>query len=208
MWKSQYGRGMSRVPRKRMSQRGSQFNWVAAVVPNTRGGRRAHPPKVLSMINTLKINKKELQLALMSAISATANAAMVFSRYARLTDKKILNTPYIVEDKITTLKTKDLLNSVEAILGKELFSLAIKTKKVRSGKGKLRGRKYKSNQGLLLVIGEKDKIKTTAFDIITSKSLGVNDLAQGSPGRITIYTESAIKELGEKFKWNQKQELD
>jgi large subunit ribosomal protein L4e len=200
VWKSQYGRGMSRVPRKRMSQRGSQFNWVAAVVPNTRGGRRAHPPKVMSMVNTLKINKKELKLALMSAISATANAAMIVARYATLKNAKVTTAPFIVEDKITKLKTKELITSVEAILGKELFNLALQKKKVRSGKGTLRGRKYKSNQGLLLVVGDKESVKTTAFDVITAKSLGVNDLAQGAPGRITIYTESAIKHLGEKFK--------
>ena len=34
----------------------------------------------------------------------------------------------------------------------------------------------------------------------TVKNLGVNDLAKGGLGRITIYTEEAIKELGEKLK--------
>jgi len=45
VWRSGYGRGMSRIPRKVMSRRGSQFNFVAAEVSSTRGGRRAHPPK-------------------------------------------------------------------------------------------------------------------------------------------------------------------
>ena len=60
VWKSGYGKGISRVPRKVMSKKGSQFNWVGAEVSAMRGGRRAHPPKILSMINTNKINKKEL----------------------------------------------------------------------------------------------------------------------------------------------------
>ena len=59
VWKSQYGRGMSRIPRKVMSRRGSQFNWVGAQVPSAVGGKRAHPPKVISRINTKKINKKD-----------------------------------------------------------------------------------------------------------------------------------------------------
>lgn len=200
VWKSQYGRGMSRVPRKKMSRRGSQFNWVGAVVPNTRGGRRAHPPKVVSRIDNLKINKKELLLALKSAISATANAKMIVARYEKLKDKKITSVPFVVENKIIELKAKALIESVKKILGEELSKLAIQKKSVRSGKGKLRGRKYKSNQGLLLVVGEKDKLKTTAFDVVDAKKLSVNDLAQGQPGRITIYTESAIKYLGEKLK--------
>src|SRR3989338_11600515 len=63
VWRSGYGRGMSRVPRKIFSQKGSQFNWQAAEIPSARGGMRAHPPKVLGMINTKKINKKEKNIA-------------------------------------------------------------------------------------------------------------------------------------------------
>ena len=200
VWKSQYGRGISRIPRKNMSRRGAQFNWVGAVVPNTRGGRRAHPPKVAKRLNNLKINKKELPLALKSAISATANPKIISERYEKLRNKKITSVPFVVENQITKLKSKALLESVKKILGENLSKLAIQKKSVRSGKGKSRGRKYKSRQGLLLVVGEKDKIKTTAFDVISAKKLGVNDLASGNPGRITIYTEDAVKFLGEKLK--------
>ena len=91
VWKSGYGRGRSRIPRKMMSRRGSQFNWVGAEVSSTRGGRRAHPPKILSMINTKKINKKEMKIAMASAISATADEKQVVGRYKRLKGKKIEN---------------------------------------------------------------------------------------------------------------------
>ena len=49
VWQTHYGRGISRIPRKIMSRRGSQFNWVGATVPQAVGGRKAHPPKILSM---------------------------------------------------------------------------------------------------------------------------------------------------------------
>jgi len=201
VWKSGYGKGQSRVPRKMMLRRGSQFNWVAAEIPSVRGGRRAHPPKVLSMINLKKINKKELKIALMSAISATAIEKKINERYDRLKDKKIEKTlPFIVESNFTLLKIKELISSLKKILGNDLFELALKKKSVRAGKGKLRGRKYKSTAGLLLVTGEKEKLKTKSFDIKTVRELGVNDLAKGGPGRITLYTEEAIKELREKLK--------
>ncbi len=200
VWKSGYGRGASRIPRKVMSRRGSQFNWVGAEISSVRGGRRAHPPKILSMINTLKINKKELKIALISAISATANEKEITERYGRLKDKRIERLPLIVESKIVKLKTKDLISSLKEVIGKTLFELALKKKSVRSGKGKLRGRKYKSNAGLLFVMGEKEKLKTNAFEVKDVKSLGVTDLAKGGPGRLTLYTEQAIKELGEKLK--------
>jgi large subunit ribosomal protein L4e len=198
VWKSQYGKGISRIPRKIMTRKGSQFNWVGAEVSNTRGGRRPHPPKVMSMVNRLKVNKKELKIALESALSATIDAKFIVKRYATLKDKKIENVSFVVESKLATLKAKELVSSLKKILGENLFGLAVQKKSIRSGKGKLRGRKYKSNAGLLLVIGNKEKLKTTAFEVVSAKKLGVNDLASGGVGRLTVYTEEAIKNLGEK----------
>lgn len=200
VWKSSYGRGISRIPRKIMSRKGSQFNWVGAEVSATRGGRRAHPPKILSMINTKKINKKELKIALISAISATANGKSIIKRYERLENKKIEGLPLIVESKFISLKTKELISSLKKILGEQLFELALKNKSVRSGKGKIRGRKYKSNAGLLLVTGKDEKLKTKAFEVRNTGILGINDLARGGLGRLTLYTQQAIRELGDKLK--------
>ena len=199
VWKNSYGRGMSRTPRKIMSRRGSQFNWVGAEVPNTVGGRRAHPPKIISMINTKKINKKEITIALKSALSATANEKIVIKKYEKLSGKKITGLPFVVESKIVSLKTKDLLSSLKDILG-ESFDVAAKKRKIRSGIGKMRGRKHKKNAGLLLVTGKDEKIKTNAIDVKNAKELNVTDLAKGGIGRLTMYTEKAVNELGEKLK--------
>lgn len=200
VWKSSYGRGISRIPRKVMSRRGSQFNWVGAEIASTVGGRRAHPPKVLSMINTKKINKKELKTALISAISATAKEEEIAKRYLSLRNEKIKNLPFVVESKLVSLKTKELISSLKKILGEKLFELVLKKKKIRKGKGKLRGRKYKRNAGLLLVTGKNEKLKTNAFEIANTRNLSVIDLARGGLGRLTLYTEQAIKDLGEKLR--------
>lgn len=200
VWKSQYGRGMSRIPRKVMSRRGSQFNWMGAEIPSAVGGKRAHPPKVISKINTKKVNKKELKIAFESALSASADGKRVSKRYKRAKDKKIEAVPFVVESKISDLKTKNLISSIKKVLGKDLFELAVPKKKVRKGKGKLRGRKYKKSAGLLIVIGNKERIKTKTFDVVSVKNLGVSDLSRGGLGRLTLYTEQAIKDLREKFK--------
>ena len=197
VWKTQYGHGISRIPRKIMSRRGKRFTWVGATIPSAVGGRRAHPPKVLSRINTKKINKKESKIALMSALSATANEKAITSRYEKLKGKKVENLPLVVESKIVSLKTKNLVESLKKVLGNQLFDLVLKKKTVRSGKGKMRGRKYKSNAGLLLVIGKDEKLKANAFDVKNIKELSVMDLANGGVGRLTLYTENAIKNLGE-----------
>ncbi len=200
VWKSGYGRGSSRVPRKILLRRGSQFNWVGAEVASTRGGRRAHPPKTITMINTSKINKKEMKTALASALSATTNRKIVTSKYEKLTEKDIENLPLIVESKIVSLKTKDFIFSLRKILGEKLFSIVSKKKKIRSGKGKLRGRKYKSNAGLLIVTGSNEKLKTRVIEAKKVNNLSIIDLAKGGLGRLTLYTENAVKELGEKIK--------
>ena len=199
VWRSGYGRGQSRVPRKIFSQRGSNFNWEASDVPSTKGGRRAHPPKSISMINTLKINKKELSLALLSAISSTANKKEIVKKYKTVEEDELKNIPFVVDSKIYSLKTKKLIESLNKILGESLFELAVKKKSVRSGKGKLRGIKYKSNAGSILVLGKDENIKTNILDVQHAKDLGINDLAKGGAGRLVIYTEKAIKDLKERF---------
>jgi large subunit ribosomal protein L4e len=197
VWKSQYGRGMSRIPRKKMSRRGSQFNWVGATSPNTRGGRRAHPPKATAMVNTLSINKKEYSLALLSALSATADKDYLIKKYERV-EKTDSQVPFIVDSKLATLKAKELQSSLKNILG-DLFEVAIQKRAIRAGKGKLRGRKYKKNAGMLLVIGNDEKVRSSLIDVIKVHELGVVDLAKGGLGRLTVYTEKAIEELNSRL---------
>ena len=199
VWRSGYGRGQSRIPRKIMSRSGSQFNWVGAEVSSTRGGRRAHPPRAISMVMQNKINKKEARLALIAALSATADKISVSKKYGRIDEKEIKELPIIVEDKITSLKTKEFLNALKNTLGEGLFSVALGKKTIRSGRGKRRGRKYKQGAGVLIVLGKKENMKANIADTRNSENLGITDLAAGGPGRLTIYTEQAIRELQEKF---------
>lgn len=200
VWGTHYGRGISRVPRKTMWRRGTQFYWIAAGAPHVKSGFRAHPPKIISMLNRNKINKKELKIAFISALSATANEKFLKKKYSSLEDAKIDKLPVVVEERITGLNTKELLNSLKKILGEKLFEVAISKKSVRSGKGKLRGRKYKKTAGLLLVLGENEKMNAKAVETKKVPNLSVIDLAKGSPGRIVAYTENAINELNKGLK--------
>jgi large subunit ribosomal protein L4e len=84
---------------------------------------------------------------------------------------------------------------LKKILGEKLFDIAISKKSVRNGKGKMRGRKYKKTAGLLLVTGENESIKTKSVETKNVQNLSVTDLAKGSPGRLVLYTEAAIKFL-------------
>ena len=202
VWKTHYGQGISRIPRKIMSRRGSRFNWIGAEISSTVGGRRAHPPKILSMVNSKTVNKKEMRIALFSALSATANERYILKKYSSLEklDKKV---PFVIS-RFEKIKTKELLDGLKKILGKTLYNLSLKRRSVREGRGKSRGRKYKSTAGLLIVLGDKEKLKTNSFEVSNVKKLGVNNLAKGGLGRLTIYTEQAIKDLKDKFKEKKK----
>ena len=188
-WGSHYGRGMSRLPRKTLWRRGTQFYWVAAEVSGTRGGRRAHPPKGIG--KEKKINKKEIEIALNSGLAATANESYILQRYESL-DKLTIKPPIVVESKLDKVKTKDMLKMFKEIFG-NLYHLILKNKKIRTGKGKLRGRKYKTNAGLLLIKGKDEKIKMKGLNIKSISEINIEDLYP--LGRLALYTEKAIEEL-------------
>ncbi len=191
-WKGHYGQGRSRAPRKTMWRRGTNFYWVGAEVSGARGGRKAHAPELNKSFP--KLNKKEKILALNSCLAATMSKEHIIKRYSGISDFEN-KMPIIIEFGSEKLKTKSFIDLVKKILG-ENYEIAFKKKRVRSGRGKTRGRKYKSNAGLLLVKAEKEKIKLNGIDLVSLSDLKVSDLYP--LGRITFYTEEAIKEMGAK----------
>jgi large subunit ribosomal protein L4e len=78
-----------------------------------------------------------------------------------------------------------------------------KIKKIRAGKGKRRGRKYKKKKSILFIVSEDKGISKVVKNIPGSdfslvKNLNAELLAPGThAGRLTIWSESAIKKLGE-----------
>jgi large subunit ribosomal protein L4e len=185
------GHGVARVPRIKEGRR-------AARVPQARGGRRAHPPRVEKKWK-LKINKKEKLLALKSAIAATSREELVSARGHKFSSK----IPPIVEDEIEKLeKAKEIK---DFLLSAGLWDDVerAKKRKVRSGKGKLRGRKYKKKKSILFVVKNMDGFGKAAsnfpgIDVVPVDELSVEHLAPGThPGRLTVYTKGSIKKLEE-----------
>jgi large subunit ribosomal protein L4e len=200
------GRGISRVPRKIMFRRKPQgFYWQGAVIPGTRGGRQAHPPKPLK--RKLKANKKEKFLALLYALSAVANKDIVAKRYERLKQsiEKMPNLPIIfdIPDIGQKLKKAKEIKQIVSSLEPYFDGILYKEKKIRAGKGKVRGRRYKSSAGLLLIASSNEaaRVKTAAIDIVSADKLGIKHLAPGNqPGRLTAFTLAGLKQLDERIK--------
>jgi large subunit ribosomal protein L4e len=185
-WKGHYGMGISRVPRKVMWRRGTQFFWIAAEVANVRGGRRAHPPKLSR--SEKKLNAREVSLAMSSALAATANKNFVERRYSSI--GKVETAPFVIESLPN--KTSELISSLKNIFGSS-FHLVLKHASVRSGKGKTRGRKYKSNAGLLILVSPDEKPRFSGLDIVPMNQVVISDLFP--LGRLTLFTKKALDEL-------------
>ena len=195
-YRGSYGIGISRVPRKVMSRRGTRMNWVGAFAPGTVGGRRAHPPKAEKVWDK-KINKKEKKKAIRSAIAATVSKEYVKQRGHIIPNEY----PFVLESNIeSTSKTSQAKNTLEK-LGLKNELERVSERKIRAGKGKSRGRKYKTKRGILLVVSDKcNLLKAVAnmqgVEVCRVKELNTEMLAPGGlPGRLTLFTDKSIKIL-------------
>jgi len=74
-------------------------------------------------------------------------------------------------------------------------------KKIRAGKGKMRGRKYKKKKGPLIVVSKDCKLMKSAcnipgIDVCEVKNINAKILAPGAvPGRLTLWSNAAVKLL-------------
>ncbi len=189
-----YGHGWTRTPKKVMMRRGTQFSFVADKAPHTRKGRVAHPPLVEKVFEE-KINKKERLLAIRSAISATVNKELVLNRNHAV---EKVDIPIVVDGAESISKAKDVEKLLLNIGLKEELERA-SVKKVRAGKGKMRGRRYKTRKGPLFVVsGDCPLMKASSslpgVESIDVKNLNVTLLAPGGvAGRLTIWTKESIE---------------
>ena len=191
------GHGISRAPRIK----GSGFPTARNVgrVPFAKGGRRAHPIKTEKIVKK-KINKKVNKLSLISAISASGDLDWVKNR-GHLIDK-VPEIPLVIDDKIQTVKKTKLMYSILSELGLEDELVKVKEgKKIRGGKGKRRGRKYKNKKSILVVIKDdfgivKASRNIPGVDVIKFENLSIANLAPGGlSGRLILWTQSAFNDL-------------
>lgn len=191
------GLGIARVAR--VKERGQR----AAFIPFAVGGRATHPPVVEKKIEK-KIPRKEMRLALRSAVAATASKEIVAAR-GHMVDE-VPDFPLVVVNEIQSLKkTKEVEEAFIHIgVWPDIFRVK-ESRKVRAGKGKMRGRKMKQAVGPLIVVARNEGIAEAArnlpgVDIASVDNLNVELLAPGThPGRLTVWTNSAFEKADKLF---------
>jgi large subunit ribosomal protein L4e len=184
------GRGMAHVPRE-----GGQGRRV----PQTIGGRRAHPPKV-EKDQGLDVNDKERKKAVRSAIAATADAELVAERGHEFDDD--VELPLVVSDAFEELvKTQAVVDTLES-LGVHADVERADEATIRAGQGTARGRKYQRPTSILFVTSEepsKAARNLAGADVATAREVNAEDLAPGAHGgRLTVWTESAVAEVADR----------
>ena len=186
------GRGISRVPR--IGGHGP-LSGTAAFAPGTVGGRMAFPPVTAKKI-AKQINRKERRLALRSAIAATASDEIVRQRGHKFDQERRL--PLVVNDEVEKLaKSSQAKHFLSAVGVWDDVLRVRKSKRIKSGR-------RVHAVGPLIVVGD-DKTARKALrnfegvSVIRADELSVELLAPGThPGRLTIWSESAVKKIAEK----------
>jgi large subunit ribosomal protein L4e len=195
------GHGLSRAPRLK----GSGYPTARNVgrVPFAVGGRRSHVIVIEKRIKK-RINKKTYSISIISAISASGDSTWVKKRGHLI--EQVPEIPLVIDDKIQTIKKTEQIYSVLCELGLEEELIKIKnSKKIRAGKGKRRGRRYKRRRGILVVIKDdfgiiKASRNIPGVDVIKIQNISIENLAPGGePGRLIMWTQSAFNELKNKF---------
>lgn len=193
------GLGIARIPRYKGSL------WPrGCFAPNTVGGRRAHPPKVEKKLHE-EINKKEKNAAIRSAIAATAYKSWVAAR-GHVVDK-VQALPVVVSGEAEKInKARDARKLFEALGLWPDVERAAEGLKIRAGKGKMRGRRYKEPKSVLVVVSHHGAPLVAAVrnfpgvDVVPVNNLNMLVLAPGgTPGRLTLWTVTAVEKLAGLF---------
>ncbi|MBM4237049.1 MAG: 50S ribosomal protein L4 [Euryarchaeota archaeon] len=189
------GRGVARVQRLSQGAKGAQS-------PGTVGGRRAHPPYA-ERDWSKKMNRKEGAKARLSALGALADGERVRDRGHRFSEE--LTVPVVVEDDIEKIsRTQEVVEVLESIgIGTDV-TRATDGRKTRAGRGKMRGRKYRTPKSILIVVSDKEAPlfegagNLPGVDIVAAESVNIGMLAPGGDaGRLAMFSESALKKIGE-----------
>jgi large subunit ribosomal protein L4e len=194
------GRAVARIPR--VGGSGTHRSGQAAFGNMCRGGHMFSPLKIWRKWHR-KTNQNQKRHAVASAIAATAVAPLVLARGHRI--EKIAELPLVI-DEISGLKTANLIKTLITLGCEDELRRCSESKKLRSGQGKLRNRRYVIRKGPLIVYNDEDHdVKRLAknivgVDVCNVNRLNILNLAPGGTlGRFVIWTDAAFNALNNIF---------
>jgi len=193
------GRAVARVPRVPGS--GTHRTGQGAFGNMCRGGGMFCPTKTWRRWHR-RVNVKEKRHAVVSALAASSLPPLVMARGHRIGE--VAELPLVVSEGAESVqKTKDAIALLKKLGCEEELNKVSASKKVRSGKGKMRNRRYVMRRGPLVVYNEDNGIVRALRNIPGVETASVDSLnlltvaPGGNFGRFIIWTEGAFRKLNE-----------
>merc|ERR1712227_1084671 len=191
------GRAVARIPR--VPGGGTHRAGQGAFGNMCRGGRMFNPTKTWRKWHR-KINVNQRRYAVCSALAASALPSLVMARGHKIS--KVAECPVVMSaDAEKCDKTSKAMKMLENLGALEDVEKSKSSRQVRSGKGKMRNRRYVQRRGPLVVYAEDGGINKAFRNISGVETACVDrlNLLQLAPGghlgRFVIFTEGAFAKL-------------
>lgn len=194
------GRAVARIPR--VSGGGTHRAGQAAFGNQCRSGRMFAPTKVWRKWHQ-KINLGQKRFAAASAVAASGVPSLLFARGHHIS--QVPEVPLVISSSaFNVTKTSGALKLLKGVGAAEDLSKVKTSRKIRAGKGKMRGRRYTQRRGPLLVWDPerdgKDLVKAfrniPGVETCSVHALNLLQLAPGGHlGRFIVWTSSAFAAL-------------
>merc|ERR1712010_116349 len=191
------GRAVARIPR--VPGGGTHRAGQGAFGNMCRGGRMFNPTKTWRKWHR-KINVNQRRYAVCSALAASALPSLVMARGHRI--ENLAECPVVVDASVESItKTAKAVSVLDSLGAMDDVNKSKASRQVRSGKGKMRNRRYVQRRGPLVVFAEDNGLKKAMRNISGAEVCDVSrlNLLQLAPGghlgRFVIFTEQAFAAL-------------
>ncbi|KAK1285193.1 60S ribosomal protein L4 [Acorus calamus] len=192
------GRAVSRIPR--VPGGGTHRAGQGAFGNMCRGGRMFAPTKIWRRWHR-RVNIKQKRYAVASALAASAIPALVMARGHRI--ETVPELPLVISDSVESIeKTSSAIKILKQVGAYPDAEKAKDSHAIRTGKGKMRNRRYINRKGPLIVYGTEGSKLVKAFrnipgvDVANVDRLNLLKLAPGGHlGRFIVWTKSAFEKL-------------
>lgn len=195
------GRAVARIPR--VPGGGTSRSGQGAFGNMCRGGRMFAPTKVWRKWHK-KISTNQRRYAVTSALAASAVPALVMARGHKIDN--VPEFPLVLTDALNSIKSsKGAVSALKTVGAYDDVEKSANSKKIRTGSGKQRNRRYVMRRGPLVIYDASEGLDKAfrnlpGVELTLVDNMNLLDLAPGGHiGRFCVWTKGAFEKLDSIF---------